>query len=67
VEVLQRKLHEAHDREVQAQKQLRPVTRRVEQVIEEMVELEERSAKLQIENGQLWEKLWMSQQSLKFQ
>jgi len=61
VEVLQRKLQEAHDREVQAQKQLRPVTRRVEQVIQEMVELEERSARLQIENGQLREQLWMSQ------
>jgi hypothetical protein len=61
VEVLQRKLQEAYDREVQAQKQLRPVTRRVEQVIQEMVELEELSSTLQDENGRLREQLWMAQ------
>ena len=61
VEVLKRKLDDAHDREVQAQKQLRPVTRRVEQVIQEMVELEEHSASLQLENGMLREQLWKSQ------
>jgi len=58
VEVLQRKVREAHDREIQAQKQLRPVTRRIEQVIEEMVELEEKSASLQLENGKLKEEIW---------
>ena len=61
VEVLKRKLDDAHDREVQAQKQLRPVTRRVEQVIQEMVELEEQSASLQLENGMLREQLWKAQ------
>ncbi|CAB9517717.1 expressed unknown protein [Seminavis robusta] len=61
VELLQQKLQEAYDREIQAQKQLRPVTRRVEQVIQEMVQLEEHSASLQIENGLLREQLWMVQ------
>ena len=64
VEVLQRKLQEAHDRELQAQKQLRPVTKRVEQVIREMVELEESSANLKMENSRLRELLWAAQRSI---